>query len=310
MQEIFVEFDTRFGTPNFGKVVFFYDDDLLTDGDVIDVELTDPTGFVVVPFGTILTTVPSGGPGTLVQFGIANIARSGFNFVSGNYILKYEKNNIEVGNSVFCYKPSNNFVNDSKVADFRADVDCGTASIRFTDSTVNTGWTVDSRLISVQPPTIPPSAAPAAQTTTSASLNLTFSYTNVTYIGTLSIVRSKETDPVDVVQFIQRESIGAVVNKFVDCGTGICDVYGCIKGYYEKLSAKVCTIGGWNRLPSSDASTLLRITALTTLYSSASACGDANNAEKFRKEIEEILGSCGCDCSGSSSQTLPKPYSL
>jgi len=315
------DFNTTNGDAAFGKIRLYVDTDNNNAGDAIEFKIVDPTGVVIRDYpGTPDYTIPGSPPGGFVLTVTEDIPKSAGDWIRGTYTL-YAEVNPSAGPDViysetFLFDPANDPNGDTVrgsdgnyIGILTAVVDCRTAEVTFTDDTDNDGWTVDSRLITVQYPPIPGEVTPADETTTDEELVINFDFTNVTYDGTLVTERSKTTTGTNW-EFTQEETVEAATSAEVDCGRGICDILPCIDSRFESAYNKACQNGGWTKVPATELATLTALINMSTLYYLHSECGDYERAATYKTRIDQITGGdCGCGCSGSTtSNSIPLPY--
>lgn len=307
------------GDADFGKIQTQIDVDQFVVGDQVRVKLVDPTGVVVrdYPVSPDYTVVAVGGFVDVVA--IAMPETSG-DFVRGTYTIFAQV--ISAGptttvyESTFLYDPSNNpagatgrDADGNLWAQLTPTVDCSNANIKFTDTTDESGWTVDDEEITVQPPLIP-GVTPPSPVTGVDEVSLTFEYTQVTYTGALVIERHKDMTGQDDWLFIQQEIIYGSATQFVDCGRGICDLLPCLNSMFTAAYNSQCTLGGWAKVPAAQMANLNAASILANMYYLASECGDLNAAEGYRTKFTAMFGEhCDCGCAENNlTTTNPIPY--
>jgi len=314
------DFNTTNGNAAFGKIRLYVDTDNNNSGDAIRFKIVDPTGVVVRDYPVSADyTVPGSPPGGFVLAVTEDIPQNAGDFVRGTYTF-YGQVDPTVGATVVyeeshLYDPANGPDGETVrgsdgnyIGILTASADCRTAEVTFTDDTDHDGWTVDSRLITVQPPLIPGEATPAAETTTDEELVLNFGYTNVTYSGTLVVERSDSTAGTNW-QFDQDETVEAAASVEVDCGRGICDILPCLDSRFNSLYNKACSSGGWAKVPSQEMATMQALMFESMLYKWHSDCGNYESAATYLTRINEITGgACNCGCSGDTTNSIPLPY--
>lgn len=314
------DFNTVNGDAAFGKIRLYVDTDNNNAGDAVEFKIVDPTGVVVRDYpGTPDYTVPMSPPGGYVLAVTEDIPQSSGDWVRGTYTL-YAEIDPSVGAATiysesFYFDPANDPNGDTVrgsdgnyIGVLTGEADCRTAEVTFTDDTDHTGWTIDSRLITVQPPLIPGEAAPSTETTTDADITLNFGYTGVTYEGTLVVERSDST-VVDEWEFTQSETVEASASVEVDCGRGICDILPCLDSRFESAYNKACQNGGWSKVPATELATLTALINMGFMYYMHSECGDYEKAHTYKTRIDQITGgNCGCGCSGDETNSNPLPY--
>lgn len=192
-------------------------------------------------------------------------------------------------------------------------INCRTAIVTFVDGSDHDGWTLTQQDITIQPPLIPGEAAPAEIVGTSVdTLTAAFTFTNVTYEATLSVLRNmvgdhQSTSPASF-EVTFTESLIAGASMDVDCGQGVCDIIPCLNSQFQDAYNDACARGGWDKVSASKIAKMNAMTTMTLLYQFYSECGNLDKAAAIKAKINALGGNCSCDCDGNTS-TEPRPYS-
>jgi hypothetical protein len=213
------------------------------------------------------------------------------------------------GSTEFGFQPEGS-PDTADTGDFTATVNCRAATVTFEDETDYTDWdSVSSRTISVQPPTIPGSAAPAAVTSSTTTVEEEFEYTNVVYTGTLTAVRTR-TVTVDSWDFQENDSVRSSATADIDCGQGVCEILPCLDAKFNEVYNEACTNGGWHKVSDTKIRNLQVLTIMLNAYDLHSRCGNTASAQGYLDKIQSTFGeSCACGCAdGTNTNSAPKAY--
>lgn len=324
-------FNTQIGDANFGKIEFEANTSYDGLNDTSDAEfrfkVVDPAGLTVrdYPVAADFTSV---GPNGYEAAGETDIPldSTGRDFLRGTYTLYIElitptPDTIEYELEYSFEPPVTSEETNAEDADgeyfgvLTADVNCQTARVTFTDDSDYTGWTKDDRTITVMPPIIAGQNAPVAvesDNTADDDVAITFTWTNVTYTGTLEaqVSKTSDEDDLDAIVVDEVSSIIATAVADIRCGDlGFCDLLPCVDSLFNKAYNEACSNGGWSRVAPKTMADLNAANIMLDLYHKHLLCGNQSSAASYKLKFTAMLGdACDCGCGSTSASVEPRPY--
>jgi hypothetical protein len=203
----------------------------------------------------------------------------------------------------------------SSIIDIDVSVNCVTGTITATDSTDNTGWTVDGdSVFSLVPPSTDGNPDPDdIAGTIGGAITGYIDWTFVTWQTVMNLIRSKTTasevsngtGTVDVT-VVQAETLTTLINTQITCDSDLCDITACLAAKFNAVEAKANKVGGWSNVPPALIDSWARAQAAMDVYLAYVECGNFNKASTYLAIVKEELD-CGCGCDDNTD--TPKPYS-
>lgn len=188
------------------------------------------------------------------------------------------------------------------VAKLVRTLNCSAGKLKLDDLTTYTGWTVSSHLLTITPPAI---TGLSPTTTALYSLQISLTYTNVSYGYSMSANGVKEVNVTPTNFYDSLFRVAELVtwststSVFVAC-TNLCSVLSCAKTALSELEAKRLATG---KLSEADMFTHDKITDRLTLIQMDMICGGAN-VDQYLDELSTIISGV-CSCSAVSTTATP-----
>jgi hypothetical protein len=189
------------------------------------------------------------------------------------------------------------------VAKLVRTLNCAGGKLKLDDLTNYTGWTVSSHLLTITPPVI---TGVAPTTTSLNSLQISLTYTNVSYAYSMSANGVKEINvtPTNFYDSLFRVAElvtwSTATSVFVACAN-LCSVASCAKTALMEMEAKRAATG---KQSEADSATTNKILARLALIQTDMICGGLN-IDQYISELQTIIkGVCNC----GATSTTPTPF--
>lgn len=316
------KFDYQTGSATFGKIVA----NTTVTPTSLSVSQVWAAIKITAPDGTVAKDVPSGfGIATptvaptehdLINVYSASQVWSGINiptdstgaYMKGNYtIITYLKYQASSGGAItmsnetitynFCAVTNALSPNAAKLV---RTLNCAGGTLKLDDLTNYTGYTVSGHLLTITPPSVT-GLSPSTTSTNSLQINLT--YTNVSYAYSLTANGTKTTsvtptNPYDSsYRVIESVTWNYTTSVFVACAT-LCSVASCAKKALSELEAKRLATG---KLTEEDSFTHDKIIDRLVLIQTDMLCG-GTNLDQYLAELQTIISGV-CNCTTSTTAT-------
>ena len=184
------------------------------------------------------------------------------------------------------------------------EVDCVCYQIKVTDNTLYGDTTLESRELTIIPPTIPGQAQPAPISTTEQTITFGFDYSNVTYLVNLESVYSHVSEDGCITV---RENLLSQLSQKVVCDFNLCKLIQCIEETLLKLEKEAALKGGWPNLDTYKKDILIQLQENLTLMNLYRTCGNYTKVYDIYNRIVALLG-CDCGCTEQNTEH-PVPVS-